>query len=283
MQSIVSTVRAAVGAVVLLASLSLVPLSSGRAFAQAAPVAVAQAAQADIFARVPCDTPKAIGRLQTALPVVARKLLLNEPVTIVALGSSSTAGAGASSPAFSYPSRLADDLKKRYPHASFNVINRGVNGEEVKDMLARLDAILADKPALVIWQMGTNAVLRDQDSGVAMELAMEGIARIKAAGADVLLVDLQYAPRVLAKSETPDMLSLIEEVGRVERIPVFRRFAVMRHWHDQQNMAFDAFVTPDGLHLNDWGYACFARTLSEAMADSITRGQAMAIAAPARR
>jgi lysophospholipase L1-like esterase len=278
MQSIHSTVRAAVGAALLLTS-----LSAGTALAQSAPAAVAQAASADIFVRTPCNTPKALGRLQTALPTVARKLLLNEGVTIVALGSSSTAGAGASSPAFSYPSRLVDDLKKQYPHAAFNMINRGVNGEEVKEMLARLDTILADKPALVIWQMGTNSVLRDQDAGAAMELAMQGIARIKAAGADVLLVDLQYAPRVLAKSETNEMLSLIEEVGRVERVPVFNRFAVMRHWHDQQQLAFDTFITPDGLHLNDWGYACFARTLAEAMSDSITRGQAMAIAAPPRR
>ena len=64
---------------------------------------------------------------------------------------------------------------------------------------------------------------------------------------------------------------------------VFNRFAVMRHWYDQQQLAFDAFITADGLHLNDWGYACFARTLAEAMTDSITPGQAMAIAAPPRR
>lgn len=268
----VFAVRAAFGAALLAAS-----LSAGTCLAQSVPAAP------DVFAQRPCDTPKAIGRLDVALPVVARKLLFNQKVTIVALGSSSTAGAGASSPAFSYPNRLADDLKKRYPQAAIDMINRGTNGEEVKDMLARLDTVLADKPALVIWQMGTNAVLRDQDAGTAMELAMQGIARIKASGADVLLVDLQYAPRVLAKSETSEMLSLIDELSRIERVPVFRRFAVMRHWHDHQQLAFDAFITADGLHLNDWGYSCFARTLADAMGDAITRGQALATAASARR
>jgi hypothetical protein len=87
---------------------------------------------------------------------------------------------------------------------------------------------------------------------------------------------------VLAKSALYRMLALTEIVAQEEHVSVFRRFDMMRYWHQEQGMSVESFITADGLHLNDWGYACFARTLSEAMADSITRGQAMAIATPLR-
>src|SRR3954462_5097904 len=63
------------------------------------------------------------------LPRVAARIERHEPVTIVALGSSSTAGAGASSPAGSYPSQLASALAHLLPDNAVRVVNKGVNGE----------------------------------------------------------------------------------------------------------------------------------------------------------
>lgn len=269
MLSITLKFRATAGAALLLAA------ACSAASAQSAP---------DILAtgRL-CDTPKDIVRLDTALGSTARRLALGEPVTIVAVGSSSTAGAGASSPAFSYPSRLADELRRRYPEAAINVVNRGANGEEIADMMARFETtVLSENPTLVIWQLGTNSVLRDKNSDEVLAQARAGIARLKAAGADVLLVDSQYAPRVLIKPQLPRMLEMTDELARSEHISVFRRFALMRHWREEQQIPVDSFITSDGLHMSDWGYACFARGLAEAMADAITRGQATASARPLR-
>ena len=102
-------------------------------------------------------------KLANPLSHIAKKLVNFEPFTIVAIGSSSTAGAGASSPAKNYPSQLAVELNSRFPHSPITVINRGVNGEGVADMLKRFDqAVLATKPDLVLWQqLGTNSVIRD--------------------------------------------------------------------------------------------------------------------------
>src|SRR5215472_6387478 len=77
-----------------------------------------------------CSAPAALMRLTQPLPRLALRLAKHQPVTIVAIGSSSTSGAGASSPAASYPSRLALELRARFPGDSITVINRGVNGEE---------------------------------------------------------------------------------------------------------------------------------------------------------
>ena len=69
---------------------------------------------------------------------MATKLKNDQPITIVAIGSSSTAGAGASSEASTYPSRLAIELTERFFGHPITVLNR-VGGEEVRDMFKRFD------------------------------------------------------------------------------------------------------------------------------------------------
>jgi len=108
-----------------------------------------------------CSVASDLARLDLPLSHVAQRLADGESVKIIAIGSSSTAGAGASSRAFSYPSRLEVELRTRFPRASITVINRGVGGEEAPQMLARFArSVIAEKPDLVLWQVGSNAVAR---------------------------------------------------------------------------------------------------------------------------
>ena len=78
-----------------------------------------------------CTTPFDLIRLANPLPHLAQKIAAGDPITIVAIGSSSTAGAGASSPDASYPSQLSVELRKQFPKVSFTMLNRGANGEEL--------------------------------------------------------------------------------------------------------------------------------------------------------
>src|SRR3954447_14807428 len=109
-----------------------------------------------------------VARLGMPLARTAKVLAGSGPLKIVAVGSSSTAGAGASSPTASYPSRLLAELRQRYPGHDIAMINRGVNGEEAADMIGRFDSqVLSENPDLILWQVGTNAVLRDHPLEVA--------------------------------------------------------------------------------------------------------------------
>ena len=243
----------------------------------AAPVAPAQTSG---FA---CSAPAEVTRLNYPLRHAARRLASGEPLTIVAIGSSSTAGAGASSPAASYPSRLAVELKQRFPTQDITVLNRGVNGETTEQMMARFaTGVIAAHPDLVLWQVGTNSVLRDRPLKSHAVLLHEGITQLKEAGADVVLIDMQFAPRVLAKSETEGMEDQIAVAAKDDSVDLFRRFAVMRNWHEVQHIPFDTFVAPDELHMNDWGYGCVAKLLASGIADAATRPIASAAARPAR-
>jgi lysophospholipase L1-like esterase len=225
----------------------------------------------DIFSRVPCLSPKGAPRSVGSLPHVAHKLAAGEPVVIVAFGSSSTQGYGASSPEFTYPNRLAAQLKRKYPTADITVLNRGKGGEDAPEMMKRLQTEVIDaKPDLVIWQVGTNAILRNLDPDATAQMVQDGVGRIQAIGADIVLVDPQYSPQVTEHQEgASKMVRLLSRVGQLRHIGVFPRFEVMRQWHENQALPIDSFVIADGLHMNDWGYACFAQLLGDDIIRSV--------------
>lgn len=239
-------------------------------------------ARADIAAP-DCVTPPDLVRLSIPLPRVAQKVASGEPITIVAIGSSSTQGAGASSAGASYPSRLAVELRQHFPKVAITVLNRGVGGEEIGDMLGRFDsAVVAEKPDLVLWQLGTNSVIRGRKLGGHDAMIRAGLAKIRATGADIVLIDPQFAPKVISKPEAEHMVSLISATAKRENVDLFRRFEVMRHWRDVGNIGFETFVSPDGLHMNDWSYACMAKGLGSAIAEAAQRPTMSATARPAR-
>jgi lysophospholipase L1-like esterase len=225
----------------------------------------------DIFSRVPCLPPKGGAKSMGSLPHVASKLVSGAPVSIVAFGSSSTAGYGSTSPEFTYPNRLAAQLRRQYPGADITIINAGKGGEDAPEMMKRLQNEVIDvKPDLVIWQVGTNAVLRNLDPAETAKMVEDGIARIQAAGADLVLVDPQYSPRVNERAESASqMVKLLHRVADLRHVGVFPRFEVMREWHENQALPIDSFVISDGLHMNDWGYACFAQLLGDDIIKSV--------------
>jgi lysophospholipase L1-like esterase len=138
-------------------------------------------------------------------------------------------------------------------------------------MLKRLQTEVIDmKPDLVIWQVGTNAVLRNLDPGETEQLVEDGITRIQAAGADVVLVDPQYSPRVNERAESAGkMVRLLRKAAEIRHVGIFPRFEVMRDWHEKQAIPIDNFLISDGLHMSDWGYACFAQLLGDDIIRSV--------------
>jgi lysophospholipase L1-like esterase len=228
---------------------------------------------------IACNAPGELVRLMSPLKRVAQRINAGQPVTIVAIGSSSTFGAGASSPDKCYPSRLQVELKALFPRTDFTVINRGVNGEEAGDMLARFDRdVIVSKPDLVLWQVGSNSVLRDRPLQSAGGLLQDGIRRLRATGADVVLINPQYSPKVITRHDVEGMVALIDQIAKETNVDLFQRFAMMRYWHLTEGMPFGAFVSSDGLHMNDWSYGCLAKQLAVAIHEAATRSTVTATA-----
>jgi lysophospholipase L1-like esterase len=228
---------------------------------------------------IACTAPTDLIRLDNSLKYVARRVAAGGSLTIVAIGSSSTSGSGASSPAMSYPSRLAVELKELMPRLDIKVLNRGVGGETTVEMLARFDRdVFAEKPDLVVWQVGSNSVLRDLSLAEASARLREGLNRLRAADLDVVLMNPQYAPKVIKKSEADRMVDLIDLAAKQANVDLFQRFAVMRYWRLTEDIPFSTFISSDELHMNDWSYGCIAKLLAGAIQEAATRSTVTATA-----
>lgn len=226
----------------------------------------------DAAARTACIAPPDMLQFSARLRHAAETIAAGKPLKIVAVGSSSTAGAGASSGAAAYPSRLQVELAKLLPHQEVTVINRGVNGQITADMIARFySEVLPEKPDLVIWQLGTNSVLRDYPIEPERALVDAGVGVLRSMNTDVVFLDPQFAPKVNARPHIGEMVALLSEESKHANVDIFRRYDLMRFWHETKGIPYSVSINGDGLHMTDWGYACLAKTMAVALADAMTR------------
>jgi acyl-CoA thioesterase-1 len=229
-----------------------------------------------------CVIPPELAHFDLPLPRTTRQMATQQPLKIVAIGSSSTYGEGASSPAWSYPSRLQLELAYLFPRHDITVVNRGVNGDNDYDKRDRFERdVIAEKPDLVLWQLGTNSMLHGNPLEKHLAVLQGGVDHLrKASGADIVLIDPQYAPKVIRGAGANSIVAMIAETARGTNVNLFRRYELMRRWREVDQLAFDKFISPDELHMNDWSYACVARALGTAIADVTTRSTPTAQGVP---
>ncbi len=210
--------------------------------------------------RVPVELPP--------LPALSAEIAAHRPVTIVAFGSSSTEGAGASRRDAAYPARLEALLRAALPGQAVSVVNAGRSGDTTGQMLARLDQdVLSHHPDLVIWQAGANEVLQGADPRAFAAQMREGLARLRAAGIGVVLMDNQQAPRILQAAGHARFPELLRTLAAERHLGLFPRGRVMSAWAAAGVPAAEV-LSADGLHHNDRGYACLAEALAAALIEA---------------
>src|SRR5438552_12905444 len=216
-----------------------------------------------------CAALPTLSSIEAALDRTSSRILSRQSLTIVAIGSSSTLGVGASSSDLSYPSRLGQELRQQFPGLEIRVINHGVGGQDVPEELTRLGRdVIAEHPDLVIWQVGTNAVLRRDDLSADEQLISRGVALMKENGIDVVLMDLQYAPRVLVRPASAEMERMIAALAKRTRVGLFRRFEIMQEWDRTQQLAPASSAGADGRHITGECHGAPGTELAEALASN---------------
>jgi acyl-CoA thioesterase-1 len=194
---------------------------------------------------------------------VAARLAAHEPVVIVAFGSSSTEGVGASSPATTYPSRLLADLTAQLPpRQRVIVINQGIGGDDADDMARRLPTVIAEHPDLIIWQTGSNDPLRNVPVDRFVQETIAGVQAIRAAHIDVMLMGPQLCHTLDGKTSTSSYRHALRSIGIGMGVPVIRRYDLMQSWLAAGVLTRTQMLSPDGLHMADGGYAKLADAVS---------------------
>jgi acyl-CoA thioesterase I len=256
--------------------LGLALLSAPVGAAEKHPVVPAMAGKIETVA-ARCEVPADMLAMKSPMPQVAGRLLEGRQLTIVALGSSSTEGVGASMPAHAYPARLETELHALLPHMQIKVLNKGIGGEDVDQMLARFERdVLAPEPDLVIWQAGVNAAIKGQPLADVSAKMSQGIELARSRGIDVMLMGPQNAPRYVNAPHRREYTEALTDIARKYDAPIFPRFRVMTHWMATGAFKQDELVREDGLHMTDAGYYCLARLLARAIT---TRAQIHATSA----
>jgi acyl-CoA thioesterase-1 len=162
--------------------------------------------------------------------------------TILAFGDSLTAGYGVAADE-SFPARLESALKAR--GHDVRVINAGVSGDTTAGGLARLDWSLADKPDLVVLELGSNDMLRGIDPASTEANLDAMLQKLTAAKIPVLLCGM-YAARNLG----PDYVTRFDAIYP----KLAKKYGVALYPFFLDGVALDAALNQgDGMHPNPAG------------------------------
>ncbi|MBC7801807.1 MAG: SGNH/GDSL hydrolase family protein [Gemmatimonadaceae bacterium] len=218
-----------------------------------------------------------------SLPNIRRLLAANTAVTIVALGSSSTQGYHSTDIGHSYPAVLQAELSAALRQTHVAVINRGIGGQDAIEMTQRIEAdVLAIRPALVVWQVGANGAMKRLDPDLFRTLVFAGVKRLQDAGIDVVLMDNQRAPAIMASPRHIQIGQALADIAVATGAGLFGRGALMDQWRDAGH-PFSEFVADDGIHHNDRGYHCVAKALSASILEGLGHPEAPVRSASSRR
>jgi hypothetical protein len=230
--------------------------------ALAAPSARAEEAAAPAAPQGPaaCEVPPYLLATESQLQKVADVVKAGKPLEILVIGSRSTTIP--SSEDSSYPARLQAILKEKLPQEPVHVsveLQSKKTAEETASSFVKL--MEAKSPTLVIWQTGTVDAIRSVDPDEFRSAVTEGVTALQHAGADVVLMNLQYSPRTETMISVPPYLDNMRVVAQEHEIPLFDRFAIMRQWNDQGQ--FDLFSPTRGPELAKQVHDCLGRALAE--------------------
>jgi hypothetical protein len=218
-----------------------------------------------------CEVPGYLLQSESALPKVADAVKNGHPLDILVIGSRSSTIA--TSEASAYPLRLQAALREKLPAVAVNIsveIQTKKIAEEVVPSFVKL--LEVKKPTLVIWQTGTVDAMRSIDPDDFRAAVDDGVAALQNAGADVVLMNMQYSPRTETMISVPPYLDNMRVVAQQHDVPLFDRFAIMRQWNDSGD--FDLFSTSHGVELAKRVHDCLGRALSKFVIDAAHLGPA---------
>ena len=242
----------------LLLGLALMILVAGAAFARAEEAET-------------CPVPASLLATESSLPKVAEAVNSGRPLDILVIGSRSSSIGGSQEGA--YPSRLQAALKDKLPTATINVSVELQSKQTAEETAAGFVKLMeAKKPTLVVWQTGTVDAMRSLDPDDFHAAVDGGVTALQNAGADVILMNLQYSPRTETMISGSPYMDNMRAAAQEHDIPLFDRFSIMRQWNEQGD--FDLFSAVHGPELAKRVHDCIGRALSNFIFDAAHLGPA---------
>lgn len=212
-------------------------------------------------------------RFRRPLRTLNRAVRARRNVKVLAIGSSSTVGVGASSPSATYIARLETSLEGSLKGMDFDVVGRGLSGEVAQGAADRMKREVEEtKPDLVVWQVGTNDALRHVSIDKFKTCLKTTLAWLAESRIDVVLIDPQYGAALAKDEHYEKVVAAVAEVAREARVLLVDRFEAMRELQRERGDLF--YLATDNLHLNDRGHRCMAEQLARAIVGGLVQADA---------
>jgi hypothetical protein len=219
------------------------------------------AAAAEQIQAQACDVPESLMPAASDLTRVSNEIKDRHRLNISVVGSGSSALSGPEGARFAYPAQLERALKERLPGNEIKVTAHVLPRQTTADMAAGLPKILSDdQPALVIWQAGTVDALRGVEPEDFRTSLDQGLDAIAAAGADVIMMNMQYSPRTESMLGVSAFADVMRWVAEQRGVVLFDRLAIMRYWSDQGT--FDLYAATNGYAMAHHVHECIGRALA---------------------
>jgi len=208
-----------------------------------------------------CEVPLSFLTSDNDLTHVASEIKDHHRLDISVIGSGSSSLPGPDGAQFAYPARLEEALRQRLPGIDVKVTPHVQLRETTAQMAAGIEKILADdKPALVIWQAGTADALKGVEPDDFRISLDEGFDRIDAAGANVILVNMQYSPRTESMLDVSTYADIMRWAAQQHSALLFDRLAIMRYWNDEGT--FDLYAATKDYGMARRVHNCIGRALA---------------------
>jgi hypothetical protein len=215
----------------------------------------------------PCTVPGYLLAVDGSLDRVHAAVSHDKALKIVVLGGSSSMLPGPGGVGFAYPARLQASLVRRLPSVAVTVVTHAKGRRSAAEMAATIDRIAVDeKPNLVVWQTGTYDAVHGTDPEDFRATVAGGVERLRKAGSDVVLMNMQYSPRTESIVAVGLYGDSMRWVSRELEVPVFDRLAIMRHWYDTGQ--FDLYAATKGLKTAKAVHECIGRALGSLIIDA---------------
>jgi len=214
-----------------------------------------------------CVTPGFFVFGDFPLDRVSAAVAKKRPLKIVVLGTASSTLPGSDSARDAYPWRLETELKRLMPSTPIEVVSLARPRQTAEKMVKTIDRMLADeKPVLVIWQTGTFDAMQGVNPGEFLSNLTLGVEKVKAAGVDVVLVNMQYNPRTELMIATEAYADNMRWVARERQVPLFDRFSIMRTWNDTG--VIDLYAVTKDVAVAKRLHDCIGRALASLIIDN---------------
>lgn len=208
-----------------------------------------------------CDVPEHLLTSDEELKKTAEAIRQTRRLDVLVVGTGSSSLSGPGAQAIAYPVSLEVALRQALEGVNVNVAVEILPRTTAADSAEAIGKLLADrKPALVVWQTGTIDAMRAVDLEDFRAALEEGIAAIQEAGADVVLMNMQYSPRTETIISASPYMDMMKAVAQQHDVVLFDRFAVMHHWSETGE--FDLYGAFHGLALAKRVHECIGRALA---------------------